>query len=301
MSKRIHIVINPAAGQPEPILHILNSVFRPAGVQWDVSITHEFGDATRQARQAAEGGADVVVAYGGDGTVMEVVNGLIGTEATLGVLPGGTGNVLSIELDIPQTSEEAAQLLVSPDAQIREVDVGQSGERSFMLRAYVGFDAQRIQLTTREMRERYGKLAYLIAALKAIPESKAMAYRLTLDDEVVECEGITCIVANAGNMGIRGLSLVPDVSISDGLLDVIVIHGLDPLSLASALGSIADTPLDPDRFHHWQAREISISTNPPQAVIGDGESWGETPITMKVLSGAVRVIGPSGIQEGLPI
>jgi diacylglycerol kinase (ATP) len=293
MSKRIHVIINPAAGQPEPILHILNGVFRPTGVQWDVSITHEFGDAMRQARQAAEDGVDFVVAYGGDGTVMEVVNGLLGTEAALGIVPGGTGNVLSIELEIPQNSEEAARLLVSPDAQIRKVDVGQSGERSFVLRAYVGFDAQRIQMTTREMRDRYGKMAYLIAALKAIAESKAMRYHLTLDDEDVECEGFTCIVENAGNMGVRGLSLVPNVSISDGLLDVIVIHGLDPLSLASALGSIADTPLDPDRFHHWQAREITIATDSPQAVIGDGETWGETPISVKVLPGAVRVIRPS--------
>jgi diacylglycerol kinase family enzyme len=184
-------------------------------------------------------------------------------------------------------------LLVSPDAQIRKVDLGQSGEKSFILRAYVGFDAQRIQMTTREMRDRYGRMAYLIAALKAISESKAMRYRLTLDDEDVECKGFTCIVENAGNMGIRGLSLVPDVSISDGLLDVIVIHGLDPLSLASALGSIADTPLDPDRFHHWQAEEITIATDSPQAVIADGEAWGETPIMMKVLPGAVRVICPS--------
>ena len=293
MGKRIHVVTNPAAGQPEPVLSILNSAFRPAGVEWDVSITHEFGDATRQARQAAEGGADIVAAYGGDGTVMEVANGLVGTEVALGILPGGTGNVLSIELDIPQALKEAARLLVSPDARIRKVDVGQSGERSFLLRAYVGFDAQRIQLTTREMRDRYGKLAYLIAAMKAIPDSKAMRYRLTLDDEDVECEGFTCIVQNAGNMGVRGLSLVPGVSISDGLLDVIVIHGLDPLSLASALGSIAETPLDPDRFHHWQARNITIATDSPQAVIGDGEAWGETPITLKVLPGAVHTIGPS--------
>jgi diacylglycerol kinase (ATP) len=293
VSKRIHVVINPAAGQPEPILHILNSVFRPADVPWNVSITHEFGDATRQARQAAESGADIVVAYGGDGTVMEVANGLIGTEVALGVVPGGTGNVLSLELDIPQTSEEAAELLVSADAQTRKVDVGKAGERSFLLRAYVGFDAERIQLTTREMRDRYGKMAYLIAALKAIPESEAIRYGLTLDGEDVECEGFTCIVQNAGNMGVRGLSLVPGVSISDGLLDVIVLHGLDPLSLASALGSIADRPLDPERFHHWQAREVTIATDAPQAVIGDGEAWGETPIKMKVLPGAVRVIGPS--------
>jgi diacylglycerol kinase (ATP) len=294
MAKQVQVIINPASGQPEPILHILNSVFHPAGVQWDVSITHEFGDATRLARQAAEGGTDVVAAYGGDGTVMEVANGLIGTEATLGVLPGGTGNVLSIELDIPQDLEEAARLLISADAQIRKVDVGQSGEKSFLLRAYVGFDAQRIQLTTREMRDRFGKIAYLIAALRAIPESKAIRYRVTLDDEEVECEGFTCIVGNAGNMGVRGLSLVPDISISDGLLDVVVIRGLDPLSLASALSSILDTPLDPDGFHHWQAKEIAIATDQPQTVIGDGELWGETPITIRVLPGAVRVIGAGG-------
>lgn len=292
MSTRIHVVVNPAAGEPEPILHTLNGVFRPEGVQWDVSITHEFGDATRQAKQAAQSGVDIVVAYGGDGTVMEVANGLVGTDVALGIVPGGTGNILSIELDIPQSSEEAARLLVSPDAQVSRVDVGQSGGRSFLLRAYVGFDAQRIQLTTRQMRDRFGKMAYLIAALKAIPESEAIRFSLTLDGQEVECDGITCIVQNAGNMGLRGLSLVPGVSLSDGLLDVIVIRGLDALSLASALGSIADTPLDAGRFHHWQAREITIGTGSPQTVIGDGEVWGETPITMTVLPGAVRVIAP---------
>jgi YegS/Rv2252/BmrU family lipid kinase len=297
MSKRIHVVINPAAGQPEPILHILNNAFRPAGVKWDVSITHEYGDATRQAREAAEGGADVVVAYGGDGTVMEVVNGLIGTEVPLGILPGGTGNVLSIEVDIPQTSEEAAQLLVSDEAQIRHIDVGQSGQNYFLLRAFVGFDAQRIQLVTREMRDQYGKMAYLLAALKAIPESKRLRFRLTLDGQEVESEGFTCIIGNAGNMGVRALSLSPDTSISDGLLDVFVMHGLDPKSLASAVASIADKPLDPDSLQHWQAQEITIATDSPQAVIGDGESWGETPISLKVLPGAVSVIAPREVQE----
>jgi diacylglycerol kinase family enzyme len=69
------------------------------------------------------------------------------------------------------------------------------------------------------------------------------------------------------------------------------------LSLASALGSIADKPLDPDKFHHWQAREITIATDPPQAVIGDGEAWGDTPITMKVLPSAMRVVAPGGTRK----
>ena len=142
------------------------------------------------------------------------------------------------------------------------------------------------------MRDRFGRMAYFIAALKAIPESQALRFKLTLDGEEVECEGFTCIVENAGSMGVKGLSLAPNVSISDGLLDVIVMHGFDPKSLASAVASIADKPLDPDSFHHWQAKEITIATDPPQAVIGDGEAWGETPVAMKVLPGAVRVIAP---------
>ena len=93
-------------------------------------------------------------------------------------------------------------------------------------------------------------------------------------------------------MGVRGLYLAPDVSISDGLLDVIVMHGLDPRSLASAVASIADKPLDPESFHHWQAKEITIATDPPQAVIGDGEAWGKTPIAVNVLPQAVRVVAP---------
>jgi diacylglycerol kinase (ATP) len=210
----------------------------------------------------------------------------------LGIVPGGTGNVLSIELGIPQTPEEAIRLLVSPDAQVQGVDIGQAGKRSFLLRAYVGFDAERIQQTSREVRDRYGKMAYLIAALRAIPESEPMRYRLTLDDKDVECEGFTCIVQNAANMGVRGPSLVPKGSVGDCLLDVIVIYGLDPLSEASALSSIVDAPLDPERFHRWQAKEITIATDSPQPVIGDGEAWGKTPITIKVLPGAVRVICP---------
>jgi diacylglycerol kinase (ATP) len=200
-------------------------------------------------------------------------------------------------LAIPQTSEAAAQLLVSPDAQIREVDVGQSGENHFLLRAFIGFDAQRIKLATREMRDRFGKAAYLISGLKAMPESRMVRYTVTLDGEEVTCEGFTCLVETAGSMGVRGLSLAPNISVSDGLLDVIIMHGLDPLSLASALGSIADKPLDPTKFHHWQAREFTIATDPPQTVIGDVEEWGETPITMKVLPGAARIIAPGGDRE----
>jgi hypothetical protein len=91
---RVHVVINPGSGQPQPVLHTLNTVFRAAGVEWDASLTHQSGDARIQARDAAAAGVDVVAVYGGDGTVMEVAEGVEGTAALLGVLPGGTASIL---------------------------------------------------------------------------------------------------------------------------------------------------------------------------------------------------------------
>ena len=88
--KRIHVVINPASGKDEPILNVINFVFGEHGIDWGVSVTQKFGDATEFARRAAEEGYDIVAGYGGDGTQHEIANGIMGTGALHGVLPGGT-------------------------------------------------------------------------------------------------------------------------------------------------------------------------------------------------------------------
>ena len=97
MAKRIQVVINPASGQPQAILNTLNKVFRENEVEWDISITQASGDARRFAENAAAAGADVVAAYGGDGSVMEVAQGLMGTNVPVAILPGGTANLMSVE------------------------------------------------------------------------------------------------------------------------------------------------------------------------------------------------------------
>ena len=94
--QKVHVVINPAAGQDEPILNVLNHIFHPAGVDWEISLTHKSGDAKQKAADAAASGVDLVVAYGGDGTQMEVANGLLGTGVPQAILPGGTGNAIDV-------------------------------------------------------------------------------------------------------------------------------------------------------------------------------------------------------------
>ncbi len=90
MARRIHVVINPGSGKPTPVLHTLNTVFRRRDIEWEISLTQKSGDAERFARQAAESGVDIMAAYGGDGTVMEVARGLMGLETPLAIFPGGT-------------------------------------------------------------------------------------------------------------------------------------------------------------------------------------------------------------------
>src|SRR5512134_1855301 len=116
MGSHVHVIINPGSGQPKPILHTLNAVFRPRDIEWDISLTRKSGDAERFARQAAENGADIVAAYGGDGTVMEVARGLMGLETPLAIFPGGTANLMAVELGIPKDLAKAVAVAADEDA-----------------------------------------------------------------------------------------------------------------------------------------------------------------------------------------
>jgi YegS/Rv2252/BmrU family lipid kinase len=292
MTRRLYAVVNPAAGQPKPVLHTLNSVCGAASVDWAVSVTRKSGDAVRFAQEALAEGFDVVAAFGGDGTVMEVASALMGGDVPVAVLPGGTANVMSTELCIPRDLTQACQLACGHNSTTKPVDMGQAGERTFMLRVAMGLDADHVIGATREMKDRYGELAYTISALQQIKDLKTARYKLGLDGKDYEVEGFTCRVDNSGNFG-HGLSFSKEISVSDGLLDVTIVRDLGPTSVKSIVSDAVGhgTP-NPDAFHHWQAREITIETDPPQHVIGDGELWGETPISLKVLPQAVRFVVP---------
>jgi diacylglycerol kinase (ATP) len=289
--RKIHVVINPASGQPQPILHTLNRIFREAKADWSISITQKSGDAENFARQAAASGADVVAAYGGDGTVMEVARGLLGSPALMAILPGGTANLMSVELGIPKKLDEAAAVACSEQSIIRQVDMGRMGETSFLLRVGMGFAARKVKLADRELKNRYGVLAYTIAAMKALTKSKMALYRITLDGETVELKGLTCLVDNAGNMGLAGFAPGRNISVSDGLLDVLLIT--DP-GFSSTVDVAAGKPIInlPNTYAHWQARQIEISAEPSQPVQLDGEMAGRTPVSIQVIPQALRLLTP---------
>jgi diacylglycerol kinase family enzyme len=109
----------------------------------------------------------------------------------------------------------------------------------------------------------------------------------------VDTQGLTCIIANSGNMGRPGLTLLPNIDVSDGLLDVIVIRDGNLPSLVSAAYHIISNTENTDNIQRWQVREVSIETDTPNTVQADGELWGDTPVHARVLPQAVRIVVPA--------
>src|SRR6185503_16014150 len=94
-TQTIQIIINPAAGKLEPILPIINTVLKDSGIDWEVLVTKKANDARDFAKDAVKKGVDAVAAYGGDGTLMEVISGMMGSDIPLVILPGGSANILA--------------------------------------------------------------------------------------------------------------------------------------------------------------------------------------------------------------
>jgi len=290
--KRVKIVINPAAGQAEPVLSVLNDVFGPAAIDWDVAITHKAGDGLAAARKAADEGFDLIGAYGGDGTVTEVAAALAEGGPPMLLLPGGTGNALAEDLGIPSALAEAAALAVSGAGEVRRVDLGRTGDqRWFALRLTMGFEAEMVSAATREMKDRYGWLAYVLGGLQTLSNPPMAQYSITVDGETHECEGLAALVANSASMGLSGLKLAEDVDVSDGLLDVVVVENSN---LPSLLGRAADVVQGREQrgVSRWRGKEIHVEAKPGQAVLADGEEAGTTPVDVTVAPGAVGVLVP---------
>jgi diacylglycerol kinase (ATP) len=290
--KKVHVIINPAAGQDEPILNALNHVFHPAGVDWDISLTHKSGDATRLAAKAAASGVDLVAAYGGDGTQMEVANGLLGTGVPQAILPGGTGNAMAHDLGISINLREAAELIVNSTKR-RAIDLAKMGDQFFMLRAYAGLSSD--DAASREKKDQYGQLAYVQAALKFLRDVPETHYKATVDGEVIEGEALICFILNAGSIGgVMGIEIpkVGDVDISDGYLDLYAItKGVKPLRAISKYifkqeGSDAGV-------YHWQGKEIALESDPLQDVWIDGELGGKTPFAVSAMPQALEIVVPA--------
>jgi YegS/Rv2252/BmrU family lipid kinase len=292
--RNIHIIINPGSGKEKSILPVINTFMQAAGIRWEASITHKAGDAIRLTRTASRNKLDAIAVYGGDGTVTEVVNGLVGTEIPLIILPGGSANVIANELGIPWNLKEACALISQNPLRTRNIDVGQLNNRYFIAGISIGFGADLIKGAKREAKSKFGILAYFFSLFTAMQKLKLTIYHLKVDGVSHEVSGITCIVANAGNLGFTKVSLDKHIDICDGLLDIVIVRKAD-LKLLKLIAITLIKRRRPDNFElvkHLQGKEISISSNHKQIIQCDGEILENLPLHIKIVPGAIRVLIP---------
>lgn len=312
--QNVHVIINPASGGDEPILNPINDVFAGHDIPWEAHVTHGPGDATRLTAEAIGAGADLIVSYGGDGTVTEIVNGMLGKDVPLAILPGGTGNGIATELGIPDDLTQALELIGASAAR-RRLDVGRCGDRYIIQRIFVGLPED--FKPSRELKDRIGFLAYPLHVAKFLKERSTINFWVSVDDQEFEESGILCLVNNIGYSNSQRLqdlvertflnvqiykgpgesipaesSVLNHINPEDGLLDVLVVGSEQSIlqSLSSLVIRSDDNGLA--KVHFFQGKRISISATPAQPVVLDGEASCETPIEVEVLPRAIEVIVP---------
>lgn len=258
--------------------------------------TARAGHAVELAGQAARDGYSTVVAAGGDGTINEVLNGLMRVPAdarpALGVVPIGTANVYARELGLP-FGVEAAWQVISTGRQ-RRVDVGRAQSagrerRHFAQLAGAGFDALAIAALDMKLKKRMNWLAYVMSGLQIVARGLP-SLTVTADDR--RCEGCFVFIGNGRFYG-GSFGLFPEARLDDGLLDVCVFEGgrvLDvmrylPRVLTGSHPKLADV-------HYFKAKQVRVES--PQTVPTelDGELWGNCPAEFSVEAGALRVMAP---------
>jgi YegS/Rv2252/BmrU family lipid kinase len=290
MKKRFKLIVNPSAGVGRPLLREVNNAFTGKNVYWNVDVTLGRGDAYGFAKNAVREGFDAVIVYGGDGTVMEAGSGLIGSEIPLLALRGGTGNVMATEFDVPVSIKESCELLLNEKPREKWIDFGQYDNGYFIERISFGIEAEMMKSAARESKNRIGNIAYTISGIRSVLGRELVKYKVDIDGKRKETEGYTCIIANSGSIGVHDLKFAPGIDISDGKLDLIILHRLNFTDFFRIATHMIHERGECDAFSTFQAKDIRVEAFPLQNVQCDGEVIRQKKVHAHILPHALKVI-----------
>ncbi|MHB1311428.1 MAG: diacylglycerol/lipid kinase family protein [Gemmatimonadaceae bacterium] len=296
-ASRMALLVNPVARGAARAEDGVLRAFAAAGIRPTVARTCAPGDGVRAARQLAPR-HDRLFVLGGDGTVMEAATGLAeaGSPAPIAILPAGTGNQLARALSIPLNPGRAVHALLAGEE--RRIDVALlNGRRRVGIGAGAGLDAAMIAGARGLLKQRLGAASYVVSAMRAALRPTHFAVHAEVDGRVIEREASVAMVLNLGNIFNGLLELAPGVSLTDGLLDLVIV---DARHLGDALAfSVKELLL---KWRHadsrWTfARGRAISVTPLDADIPcqvDGDLIPDRVLALHVLPNAGRVVVPLG-------
>lgn len=302
---RALLVTNPAAARTDArAVTTIRETLRGGG--WDVEVLATLGprDAHRFAAEARDQGFDVVVSYGGDGTAMQIAAALVGTGIPIGLVPGGTGNLLAGNLRLPRNAAKAARALLT--ARPHPIDLGvvdrPDGAHYFAVASGTGFDAELMAETSAAAKRRWKFGAYVARALAKLGQVRSARHRITVDGEAHEVGAAMLLVMNCGELIPPFVRLRKDIQPDDGWLDVVALHAD---GIAQGVASVWDLfrGAANGAGRVWWGRgrtvRVEVISDPPRPVQLDGELIGDTPFETRILPGALTVlVDPAGGWKG---
>ncbi|MBA3659129.1 MAG: diacylglycerol kinase family lipid kinase [Gemmatimonadales bacterium] len=297
---RALLISNPAAARNSPAA--LDGVLRElhaAGWNTEPVSTTGPGDARLLAERGVRDGVEIVAVFGGDGTTMQAAAALVGTDVALGVIPGGTGNLLAGNLRVPGNPVRAARALARGSA--RRFDLGRvdrpGSVEYFAVACGAGYDARVMAATPAALKRRWGMAAYVATTLRLIGNIRSASHRIVIDGVRYDAHAAMVLVANCGEVIPPLIRLRPGILPDDGLLDVVVMRADNFSQSVRAVWDLLRVapglPGEGTWLGYARGRQISVESDPIEPVQLDGEPGGETPFTVTVVPGAIRIVVPA--------
>jgi lipid kinase YegS len=289
-SRKVQVILNGKVAGNDA-LRTAVAKQRAVGHGIEVRVTLEKGDARRFVTEAGE--VDLLIAAGGDGTLNEVVHGLmalsIDARPVLGVVPLGTANDFATGCDIPRDPHEA--LALSMEGEGVSIDVGKANEHWFLNAASVGFGAEITATTPPELKRLLGPAAYTVMGAILAMNPHQYHGRLILPDREITGSGPVAIVGNGRQTG-GGMQVAPRARIDDGLLDVLVVRHIPPMALLTAARELQELSADGEYISYWQTPWAEVYPEESIPVNLDGEPVQFSSVRYEAVPRAIRLIVP---------
>lgn len=289
------VLWNPSAGSAEEARHVREELERLA----HVTILEPDGReaSIEAATRAADEGAELIVAAGGDGTVNSVITGIVNSPAdpVLAVLPVGTGNDLARALEMPLEPLEAVEALTW--GTISSLDVvratSSQGTHLYANMLTAGNTGRYLHHMTSEMKSRWGPLCYLRGVIDVLRDLQVYRVQVACEDRPPEQFDVLNIFVANGRYSGGGLAVSPRAALNDGKLDVVIVQDGDAVDIASLTTEyvIADY-LEHELVEFRRAARVEITADPAMEATADGDEIGETPLSIAIEPQRVRVLLP---------
>jgi lipid kinase YegS len=294
-SKRVRLILNGKVAGNDA-LRAAVARQRAAGHRIEVRVTWEKGDAQRFVSQA--GKMDLLIAAGGDGTLNEVLHGLMDLSKdkrpVLGIVPLGTANDFAAGCGIPR--DPAKALALSMKGEAVPIDVGKANDHWFINAASSGFGAAITATTSPELKRLLGPAAYTVMGAILAINLHHYQGKLILPDREIIGSGPVAIVGNGRQTG-GGIQVAPRASIDDGLLDVLVVRQISPTALLAAARELQQLPADGEYISYWQTPWLEVHSGEAIPVNLDGEPLSFSTVRYEVVPKAIQLIVPPNCPE----